>query len=60
MVLELFEAPCVPSETLPVGDVIASAPAVRVNVAGVSAPAGRAVAAASVAKLVARAGSYAS
>src|SRR5688572_21680451 len=54
MVLELFEAPCVPSDTLPVGEVIASAPAVRVKVAGVTAPAGRAVAAASAANVLVR------
>jgi hypothetical protein len=48
MVLELFEDICDPSDTLPVGALMDSAPAaVSVNVAGVSAPAGRAVKAAS-------------
>ncbi len=50
----MFEAPCVPSDTLPVGEVIASAPAVSVKVAGVIAPAGRAVTAASVPTVLAR------
>ena len=56
--LELFEATCDPSDTLPVGALIESAPAVSVKVAGVAAPAGNAVAAASAAKVLARSKSF--
>jgi hypothetical protein len=41
-VLELFEATCVPSDTLAVGALIDSAPAVTSKVVGVAAPAGKA------------------
>jgi hypothetical protein len=54
IVLEVFETVCVPSETLAVGALIDSPPAVRLNVAGVVAPAGRANAAVSVANEPAR------
>ncbi len=54
IVLELVEATCVPSDTLPVGALIDSAPAVSVKLAGVAAPAGRAVATPSVATRMAR------
>jgi hypothetical protein len=51
-VLELFEDICEPSDTLPVGALIDSTPpAVKVNVAGVAAPAGKAVTPASMQKV---------
>jgi hypothetical protein len=53
-VLELFEATCDPSETPLVGALIASAPAVNVNVAGVMARAGMTAAPARTARLEAR------
>jgi hypothetical protein len=53
-VLAPVAATCVPSDTLPVGALIDSAPAVSVNVAGVVAPAGRAVATPNSAKALAR------
>jgi hypothetical protein len=46
IVLELVEATCDPSETVPVGALIESPPAVSEKVAVVAAPAGRAAAAA--------------
>jgi hypothetical protein len=54
IVLALVEATCDPNDTAPVGALIESAPAVRVNVAVVPALTGIAVAAANVAKLHAR------
>ena len=54
IVLELFDTVCVPSDTLAVGAEIDSPPAVRLNVAGVVAPAGRAKAAVTVANVQAR------
>ena len=52
IVLEVVEAVCEPSETLLVGALIDSAPAVSVKVVGVSAPAGRAIMAASAATTI--------
>jgi hypothetical protein len=54
IVLEVFETVCVPSDTLAVGALIDSPPAVRLNVAGVVALAGRANAAVTVASVPAR------
>jgi len=54
MVLELVAATCDPSDTLAEGALIESAPAVKVNVAGVTAATGRAVTAAAVANALAR------
>ena len=51
IVLALVDATCEPSETLPVGALMESAPAVRVKLAGVAAPAGRTIAAATMAKV---------
>jgi hypothetical protein len=54
IVLGLVDATCEPSETLAVGALIESAPAVNVNVVGVAAPTGAAAAMASTAKMLAR------
>ena len=51
IVLALGDANCEPSETLPVGALIESAPAVRVKLVEVTAPAGRTIAAARMAKV---------
>jgi hypothetical protein len=53
IVLELLEASWVPSDTLPVGALIDSPPAVSSKEAGVAAPAGRLVAAVRVAAMLA-------
>jgi hypothetical protein len=58
IVLELLAATCDPSDTLPVGALIDSAPAVSSKVAGVAAPPGRAVAAATVAMVLAKTRSF--
>jgi hypothetical protein len=52
IVNELFETDCVPSDTLLVGALSVIPPAVRSKVAGVAAPAGRAVTTASVANML--------
>ena len=52
IVLELVDATCDPSDTLAVGALIDNPPAVSEKVAGVIAPAGKAVTAASTAKAV--------
>jgi hypothetical protein len=52
IVLELVEATCDPSDTLPVGALIDNAPAVSVKVAVVSAPAGSTATAASAAQVL--------
>ena len=54
IVLELVEATCDPSDTLPVGALIDSPPAVSVKATGVPAPADNAVVVASIAKLIPR------
>ena len=51
IVLALVDATCEPSETLPVGALIESAPAVSVKLAGVTAPAGMTIAAPRMAKV---------